>query len=138
MKHVPRVSPHSAASIDPGSVEIGLVQLSQSLKTTNVAHICLKTKNGLTSSREVNEARGAHTCSRPYAFEKMEKKKNETIRPTQNTARNPQQPGHRDHLETARDETRPTLGLASLKIVRNLESWLHGDFVLAPKADPPT
>ena len=29
-------------------------------------------------------------------------------RPTQNTPRNPQQPGDRDHLEMARDETRPT------------------------------
>ena len=28
-KHVPRVSPYSLASIDPGFVEIGLVQLSQ-------------------------------------------------------------------------------------------------------------
>ena len=28
-KHVPRVSPHSPASIDPGFVKIGLVQLSQ-------------------------------------------------------------------------------------------------------------
>ena len=37
-KHVPRVSPHSPASIDPGFVEIGLVQLSQSGKTTNITH----------------------------------------------------------------------------------------------------
>ena len=37
-KHVPRVSPHSPASIDPGFVKIGLVQLSQSIKTTNVTH----------------------------------------------------------------------------------------------------
>ena len=37
-KHVPRVSPYSPASIDPGFVEIGLVQLSQSVKTTNVTH----------------------------------------------------------------------------------------------------
>ena len=37
-KHVPRVSPHSPASIDPRFVEIGLVQLSQSVKTTNVTH----------------------------------------------------------------------------------------------------
>ena len=35
-KHVPRVSPYSPASIDPGFVEISLVQLSQSMKTTNV------------------------------------------------------------------------------------------------------
>ena len=38
MKHVPRVRPHSPTSIDPGFVEIGLVQLSQSVKTTNVTH----------------------------------------------------------------------------------------------------
>ena len=39
-KHVPRVSPYSPASIDPVFVEIGLVQLSQSiLKNTNVTHI---------------------------------------------------------------------------------------------------
>ena len=31
-KHVPRLSPYSPASIDPGFVEIGLVQLSQSSK----------------------------------------------------------------------------------------------------------
>ena len=37
-KHVPRVSPYSPASIDPGFVVIGLVQLSQSVKTTNVTH----------------------------------------------------------------------------------------------------
>ena len=37
-KHVPRVSPYSPASIGPGFAEIGLVQLSQSVKTTNVAH----------------------------------------------------------------------------------------------------
>ena len=37
-KRVPRVSPYSPASIDPGFVEIGLVQLSQSVKTTNVTH----------------------------------------------------------------------------------------------------
>ena len=35
-KHVPRVSPYSPASIDPGFVEIDLVQLSQSVKMTNV------------------------------------------------------------------------------------------------------
>ena len=33
-KHVPRVSPYSPASIDPGFVEVGLVQLSQSVKNT--------------------------------------------------------------------------------------------------------
>ena len=38
IKHVPRVRPHSPASIDPRFVEIGLVQLSQSVKTTNVTH----------------------------------------------------------------------------------------------------
>ena len=38
MKHVPRVRPYSPASIDPGFVEIGLLQLSQCVKTTNVTH----------------------------------------------------------------------------------------------------
>ena len=40
--------------------------------------------------------------------EKIRGKKHEKIRPTQNTPRKPQQPGDRDQLETARDETRPT------------------------------
>ena len=35
-KHVPCVSPYSPASIDVGFVKISLVQLSQSVKTTNV------------------------------------------------------------------------------------------------------
>ena len=39
---------------------------------------------------------------------KIEKKNHGKIRPTQNTPRNPQQPGHRVKLETACDETRPT------------------------------
>ena len=38
MKHVPRVRPYSSASIDAGFVEIGLVQLSQSVKTANDTH----------------------------------------------------------------------------------------------------
>ena len=37
-KHVTRVSPYSPASIDLGFVEIGLVQLWQSVKTTSVTH----------------------------------------------------------------------------------------------------
>ena len=37
-KHVPRVSSYSPASIDPEFVEISLVQLSQSVKTTDVTH----------------------------------------------------------------------------------------------------
>ena len=37
-KHIPRVSPYSPASIDPGFVKIGLVQLSQSVKTTNATY----------------------------------------------------------------------------------------------------
>ena len=38
MKHVPRVRPHLPVSIDPEFVEIALVQLSQSVKTTNITH----------------------------------------------------------------------------------------------------
>ena len=37
-KEVPRVSPYSPTSIDPGFVEIDLVQLYQSVKTTNDTH----------------------------------------------------------------------------------------------------
>ena len=37
-KCVPRVSPYSTVSIDPGFVEIGPVQRSQSVKPTNVTH----------------------------------------------------------------------------------------------------
>ena len=37
-KRIPRISPCSPASIDPGSVEIGLEQLSRSVKTTNVTY----------------------------------------------------------------------------------------------------
>ena len=39
---------------------------------------------------------------------KTGKKKLDRFCPTQNTPRNPQQPGDRDHLEAARGETRPT------------------------------
>ena len=39
-----RVSPYSPASIDPGFVEIGLVQLSHSVKTTNVTHTLTDTQ----------------------------------------------------------------------------------------------
>ena len=39
---------------------------------------------------------------------KKNKQKETKSRRTQNTPRSPQQPGDRDHLETARDETRPT------------------------------
>ena len=46
--------------------------------------------------------------SRPCAFEAKQNKKHEKSRPTLNTPRNPQQPGDRDKLEAARDETRPT------------------------------
>ena len=38
----------------------------------------------------------------------LPEKHGKKIRPTQSTPRNPQQPGDRDHLETAREKTRPT------------------------------
>ena len=43
MTHVPRVCSHSPDSIVPEVVEIGLVQLSQSVKTTNVTHTYIHT-----------------------------------------------------------------------------------------------
>ena len=39
---------------------------------------------------------------------RSKEKKTQKNRPTQTTSRNSQQPGDRDHLETARDGTRPT------------------------------
>ena len=74
-KQGPRVSPYSPASIDPGFVEIGLVHLSQSVKTTNVTHTHTQTNEIMAprthpgTSREVNEERRPHTGSRPCAFE---------------------------------------------------------------------
>ena len=37
-KDVPHASPYSPASIGPGFVEVGLVQLSHLVKTTNATH----------------------------------------------------------------------------------------------------
>ena len=45
---------------------------------------------------------------------KKHEKKHEKIRPTQNTPRNPQQPGDRVQLQTACKETRPTHSPASI------------------------
>ena len=87
-KHILRASPYSPASRDPGFVEIDLVQLSQSVLV------------------EMNEAGRPHSCSRPCAFEEKKNTK-KSAPPTLNTTRNPQQPGDRDHLVKARDETRP-------------------------------
>ena len=42
--YVPRVSPYSPVSIDPEFMEIGLVKLSQSAKTTNVTHTLTDTQ----------------------------------------------------------------------------------------------
>ena len=47
IKPVPRVSPYSPDSIDPGFVEIGLVQLSQSVKTMNATHTLTDTQTTL-------------------------------------------------------------------------------------------
>ena len=46
-------------------------------------------------------------AGRVRSSKKKRKEKHEKIRPTQNIPRNPQQLRDRDHLETARDETRP-------------------------------
>ena len=122
-KHVPRVSPYSPASIDPEFVEMGLLQLSQSCKndecythrqtdrqTDRQTNSKMAPCTHPGTSREVNEARWPHTCSRPCAFEEKRnrKKTHENVRRTQNTPRNTPQPGDRDQLETACDETRPT------------------------------
>ena len=104
-KHVTHVSPYSPASIDPGFVEIGFVQLSQSVKTANVTHtqtdgqsneamapcthpgmkrlFCLWANNSVASlSRpclitmiEVNEARRPHAAGRVRSKKKRSGKK---------------------------------------------------------------
>ena len=64
-----------------------------------------------TGSRDVNEARGGLVLAVGRVRSKKNKsrkKKHEKIHPTQNPPRKPQQPGDRDHLETAREKTRPT------------------------------
>ena len=47
-------------------------------------------------------------CSGSTNLKRQTHRKHEKIRPTQNTPRNPQQPGDSDHFETAHDETRHT------------------------------
>ena len=72
-------------------------------------NLCDTALAGITS-RQVNVARRPHTCSRPCAFQgkiKIWGKNTKSCR-TQNTPRNPQQPGNRNHLETACTERRPT------------------------------
>ena len=86
-KHLPRVSPYSPASIDPGFVEIGLVQLSQSVKATNVTRaqiyyimapcthpgikrfFCLIGKNGLVKNTKwVLKGNPQNTAAGDYLF----------------------------------------------------------------------
>ena len=52
--HVPRVSSYSPASIDTGFVEIGLVQLSHSVKTTNVTRTLTDTQTNGQADRQTN------------------------------------------------------------------------------------
>ena len=60
-KHVPRVSPYSPGSIDPRFVKIGLVQLSQSVKTTNVTHTLTDTDTQ--TDRQTNQI--VASCTHP-------------------------------------------------------------------------
>ena len=64
-KHVPRVSPYLPASIDPGFVEIGLVQVfSQSVKTTNVTiHTLTGTQTDRRTDRQTNQIMAS--CTQP-------------------------------------------------------------------------
>ena len=116
----PTPSPYLPASRDPGFVEIGLVQLSQSVKTTNVTRTHRQT-NGIMApcthpgtSRQVNEARRPHTCSRPCALEEKKKEKNEipphakhTTKSTATRRRRPPRDGVRRNTSHALAHTRP-------------------------------
>ena len=100
MKHVTHVSPYSPESKYTGFVQIGLVQLSQSAKTTNVTHT---DRHGLKLFW--------HPVRTPVwrgFFAQRQMTASSKIRRTQKTPRNPQPSGHRDQLEAARGETRPT------------------------------
>ena len=59
----------------------------------------------------MNEARGGPTLAAGRVRSKKKKIKKKTRNPTNHEKThneiNPQQPGNRDHLETACDETRP-------------------------------
>ena len=86
-KHVPRQ--YSRASIDPGFVGIGLVQLSQSAKPTNVTHTDRQPSSIMApcthpgTSGEVNEARGGLIleAGRVRSKKKKSKKKNRKKNP---------------------------------------------------------
>ena len=58
----------------------------------------------------------------------LPEKHGKKIRPTQNTPRNPQQPGDRDHLETVRDATRfAEIGLVQLSQSVKTTNVTHTD-----------
>ena len=85
------------------------------LEERHVPHYSYYNQYIYTTSREVNEAWRPPACSRPCAFkEKKTKKKKKKSPRTQYTPRNPQQPGDRDHLETACDETSGPYSPASM------------------------
>ena len=54
IKHVPRVSQYSPASIDPGFVEIDRVQLSHSVKMTNVIRLHIDRRTDMQIDRQSN------------------------------------------------------------------------------------
>ena len=73
-KHVPSVSPRSPASMHPGFVEIGLVQLSQSVKTTNVTHTHTQTdklNNGTLYAPRYEEAFLPEDRKRPRSLRSL-------------------------------------------------------------------
>ena len=103
-------------SLSKHSTQVGGINLEPSQATTSKHWSLPSVRVGvrvrvvpvnLCTIREVNEARRPHTCSRPCSFEEKTGKFTKSRR-TQNTPRNSQEPGDRDHLETACDETRPT------------------------------
>ena len=103
---------------------------------------CIEAKNGLgrlltrpflATSRELNEARRPHTCSRPCAFEGKNKnrKKNHDIPPhpkhttTSTAARQPRPPrdGVRGNTSHALAHTRPLPEIGVCRIYFNSSIW---------------
>ena len=58
-KNIPCLSPRSPASVDPGFVEIDLVQLSQTVKTTSVTHAHRQTDRQTDRQRDRQTGRQA-------------------------------------------------------------------------------
>ena len=85
----------------------------------------------LIASREVNEARRLmRAAGRVRSKVKKKRKRKHAKKPTpfKTQHENPQQPGDRDHHETARDETRPTRLIAQARFHISRVLWKSASY----------